>query len=804
MKVNLNWLKDFVDIDLSPQELGRVLTMIGLEVEGLDQVGHALGDIVVAKILSVSPHPSADRLSLCRVDTGRDQVQVVCGASNAREGVSAPLALPGSVLPDGTVIQKSRIRGETSVGMLLAEDEMGLTDDHSGILQLPPDVSPGSPVTSVLPLADWVFDVSITPNRPDCACVLGIAREIAAATGKALKKPKIEMAEEGPPIETLTSVTLLDPIGCPRYAAGVIQGIHIGASPFWIRYRLQLCGVRSINNVVDATNYVMLELNQPLHAFDYSRLRENRIVVRRANTGEVFTTLDGETRTLNSETLMICDGERSVALAGIMGGLNSEIFAGTENVLVESACFDPVTIRRGAKRLGLTTEASYRFERGADIGGVTGALKRSLSLISDFTGGKIATGIIDNYPKPFRAPVIDLRVDKTNRLLSRDFPRDEISRYLKVLEMEVRDLNENEFRVTPPSFRVDITREVDLMEEVARLGGYDNIPVTYPHIRPSEVGEIPELPIRDHMRSVMVGQGFTEIITYSFISPASIEALGVDEGSPLGLFVKLLNPLTVDQSVMRTSLVPGLLGTVKSNMLHEERNLKLFEWGKCFIRREDDPLPLEKNFLAAVMTGAFYPKTWCREERSVDFYDIKGAAEVVLKYTGLSEPVFKRAREIPGYDAELCSSIYWSGVRIGSVGRVSPKAMNAYDLLKAEAYLFELDIEAVLQHLPGPTKFHSFGKYPAVYRDLSIIVKRQMESARVVEIIKKSGGELVESVRIFDVYEGRSLDPSEKALAFKVCYRSKKGTLDGGEVNRLHESIIDEIRKDTGGRLREG
>lgn len=780
------------------------MTMIGLEVEGLEKVEHSLDNIVAGRILDVRPHPSASRLSLCQVDTGLDRVQIVCGAANARDGVLAPLALPGAVLPDGTAVEKRQIRGETSVGMLLAEDEMGLTDDHSGIMLLPSDISPGSPLTTVLPPTDWVLDVSITPNRPDCACVLGIAREIAAVTGKPLKRPEIEIMEGGPPIESLTSVTLLDPIGCPRYAAGVVQGIHITGAPFWIRYRLQLCGVRSINSVVDVTNYVMLELNQPLHAFDYSRLKENRIVVRRAEAGEVFTTLDGETRQLDNETLMICDGERSVALAGIMGGLNSEIFAGTETVLVESACFDPVTIRRGSKRLGLSTEASYRFERGADIGGVTDALKRSLSLICDFSGGRIATGIIDNYPKPLRSPVIDLRVDRTNRLLSRGFSAAEIHGYLKALEMEVEDSNENELKVKPPSFRVDITREVDLTEEVARLSGYDNIPVTYPRIRPSEAGENPELRLRDHMKGVMVGQGFTEIITYSFISPDSIDALGVDGDSPLSSFVKLLNPLTVDQSVMRTSLIPGLLETVKCNMLYEEKNLKIFEWGKCFIHQKEDQLPLEKIFLAALMTGAYYQRTWCRDDRPVDFYDMKGAAEVVLKHTGLGKADFQKESEIPGYDSDVCSGIYWSGSRIGSVGRVAARTMNAYDLSNEEAYLFELDIEAVSKHLVRPKKFQSFGKYPAVYRDISIIVDRQLESARVTEIIEKAGGELVESVRIFDVYEGRSLDPSEKALAFKVCYRSKHETLDGGAVNRLHASVIDTIRKETGGRLREG
>lgn len=804
MKLSLNWLKDYVDIQITPDELARLLTMNGLEVEGIEAVGQLLEDIVVARILTVKPHPGADKLSLCQVDTGRDTIQTVCGAPNVKEGVLAPLALPGAKLPDDTVIKEGQIRGEISAGMLLAEDEMGLTDDHTGIMILPPDHEPGTPLPSALPLADWVFDVDITPNRPDCACVLGIAREIAAATGQRLTLPNVEIDKDGPPIEALTKVTIMDPVGCPRYAAGMIQGIDLGTSPFWMRYRLHLSGIRSINNLVDVTNYVMMEMGQPLHAFDYNRLRENRILVRRAHEGEVFTTLDGQTHTLFSENLMICDGERPVALAGIMGGLNSEIFAGTEDVLVESAFFDPVTIRRGSKRLGLSTEASYRFERGADIGGVTTALKRAISLISRLAGGKIAAGFIDNYPKTHNPPVIDLRVDKTNRLLGISLSRDAIEQYLKALEMNVQEINENELRIKPPSFRIDITRDVDLIEEVARLSGYDNVPITYPIIRPSEKVENPELLVSDQIRSIAVGMGFTEIITYSFISPDSADNLSLKEGNTLRSFVKLLNPLTFDQSVMRTSLIPGLLATVKTNILHDEKDLKLFEWGKIFIAKEEAELPLEKTYLAGLMTGLYQQKTWKCDERYVDFWDIKGAVEILVHELGVQGVVFQKKIGIPGYDKECCSSILCSGSLVGYVGRVSPTVMAAYDLSREDAYLFEIDIEALLLKISGTTRFKPFAKFPAVHRDISIIVKRQLESSGITEIIKREGGKLVESVQIFDVYEGKNIDPSEKALAFRVCYRSKHGTLDGEETNRLHESVIDKIRQETGGRLREG
>ncbi len=369
MKLPINWLRDYVDIEIAPEALCELLTMSGLEVEGMERVGQDLHPILVGRIIEFVPHPNADHLFICQVDVGLERLQVVCGASNLSRGVLVPTALPGTKLPGGILVEEALIRGVRSSGMLLAEDEMGLTEDHSGVMVLPGDSVPGDPVTRLLPPPDFVLDISITPNRPDCTCVLGIAREIAAKTGRKTRKPESAIKGEGPPIDQLTSVTLLDPEGCPRYDAGMIRDVALGPSPFWMRHRLHLCGLRSISNVVDVTNYVLLELGQPLHAFDYDRLRENRIVVKRAKKGDRFTTLDGQTRALTDGDLMICDGERPVALAGIMGGLNSEIFAGTRNVLIESAYFDPRTIRRTAKRLGLSTEASYRFETGDRPGG---------------------------------------------------------------------------------------------------------------------------------------------------------------------------------------------------------------------------------------------------------------------------------------------------------------------------------------------------------------------------------------------------------------------------------------------------
>jgi phenylalanyl-tRNA synthetase beta chain len=804
MRVSLNWLKEYVNIEMSPQDLAERMTMAGLEVEALEPAGHSVEDIVAARILSIKAHPKADRLHICEVDAGGRILPVVCGAPNIVKGAMAPLALPGTRLPGGVSVEESRIRGELSMGMLLAEDEMGLTEDHSGIMVLPPHVKPGESVSQALSLADWALEVSITPNRPDCTSVIGIAREIAAMTGVKLRRPSITIREQDRSISELAGVNVEDPEGCPRYAAGMIMGVKIGPSPFWMRYRLHVSGLRSINNVVDVTNFVLLEFGQPLHAFDYDRLKENRIVVRRAGEGERFMTLDGKTHALSRDNLMICDGEKSVAVAGIMGGLNSEIFEDSRNVLIESAYFDPITIRRGSKRLGISTEASYRFERGIDIDGVTVALQRALMLMQDLAGGKVMKGLIDRYPTPVQRSEILLRVDKTNQFLGTSLSTEAMADSLKSLEMQVRPTGSEDLAVTPPAFRVDITREVDLMEEVARLEGYDRVPVTWPPVRTAGEKDHPIVRLSDFVRDIMAGCGFTEVISYSFISPDSADILGAGEGSPLRSFARLLNPLSQEQSVMRTSLLPGLFGALKNNLFHGEKDLRLFEWGKVFLSRGTDELPLEKHFLAGIMTGLSNPKEWFREERTADFFDVKGAVEVLLKALKAAPVRFGKTEEtVPGYDADSCAAVSVSGARVGVVGNADAEVMARLELEGEKAFLFEIDMDSLQPHIPSAVKFEPLARFPAVFRDLSIVVGAGVESAGISRIIVREGEGLVESVVLYDLFRGGKLGSGEKALAFRISYRSREGTLDGKEVNRIHERIVQSISRETGGRLRE-
>lgn len=805
MRISLNWLKDYVKIDLSPGELAHHLTMAGLEVEGIDPLGQSIKGVIAARVISFERHPRADRLFICHMETGRGVVPVVCGAPNLTEGIMVPMALPGAELPSGMVVKEGRFRGEMSKGMLLAEDELGLTEDHAGIMILDKGLEPGTELSEVMSMEDVALDISLTPNRADCASVIGVAREVAAITGQDVMLPEIEYMENGPPITDLANVTIDDTGGCPRYAAGMVQGVDLKPSPFWMRYRLHVSGVRAINNVVDITNYVLLEMGQPLHAFDYDRLKGHRIIVSRARDGDTFSTLDGQTHTLNREHLMICDGERPVALAGIMGGLNSEIFAGSRNVLIESAYFDPVTIRRGSKSIGLSTEASYRFERGIDIGAVEKSLRRALMLISQLTGGVVNRGVIDVYPEPFHPSPIGLRIGKTNDFLGTSLLKENVVSYMKSLGMGVRDLGDDAVEVIPPTYRRDITREVDLMEEVARLEGYDKIPVTYPVVLPSEDIEAPAILLRDQAGEILAGLGFSEIITYSFISPDSADRLGAGKESPIRSFVTLQNPLTTEQSVMRTSLVPGLLETVKENIYHGETDLKMFEWGNIFIARDPDSLPLERLFLSAIMTGRYHRDGLHSEARQVDFYDMKGAVEVLLRSLGLSRTEFKRHTPEPWYHPGFSCRIYESGSCIGILGRVHSDVMERFDVKAGEAYLSEIDVEALMEkRREQPVQFMPYSRFPAVLRDLSIIVDKRTESARIRDIIEKEGGELVESVKIFDLYEGEKIEPRKKAVSFRICYRSRQSTLDGKQVNRLHEKVINRIMRETGGKLREG
>lgn len=803
MKLTLNWLKDYVDIELPPEVLADLLTMAGLEVESIEHLGAGLEGVVAGRLVSVEKHPEADRLTICRVDDGNEVVSVVCGAPNVRENMITAYAPPGVRLPGGLLVKETRIRKQASHGILLAEDELGLTEDHSGVMELPEDLAPGTPLNSCLSLEDWALEIGLTPNRPDCASVIGIAREVAALTGKSLKRPALP--DEDNSLSTIhehATVAIEDPEGCPRYSAGLVRGVKIGTSPFWMRYRLHLSGVRSINNVVDVTNYVMLECGQPLHAFDYHRLARNRIVVRRARDGEVLRTLDGQDRSLTTGDLLICDGKGSVALAGVMGGENTEIQNDTSDVLVESACFDPVTIRRTSKRLGLPSEASYRFERGVDIEGTVWALRRAMLLLSECAEGGAEPGIIDEYPRPWKPRQIPLRVHDANAFLGTTLTAENMAAYLSSLELDVRKEGDGHLVVTPPACRVDLEREVDLVEEVARMVGYDKIPVTLPPVFPVDEPDPMEVSLGARVREIMAGFGFSEVINYSFIAEESLDALGAPDDSPLRNSVRLLKPLTQDQAVMRTTLLPGLLQSASFNLARGERNLRLFEWGKVFLPRAGEELPREEPALVGILTGAWTPRSLHETGRTVDFYDAKGVLEALLENLFVKDVQFERADPPPGYNNENTARVLLGGVLSGWVGEVDRSVSERFEIAPEKAFLIELDGSRLQNAMNADKVFKGYARFPAVLRDLCVVVAAGVESELVREIIASEN--LVESVDLFDLYRGDGISPSEKALTFRICFRSPERTLKGREINARYDKIVQKIQEKLGGRLREG
>jgi phenylalanyl-tRNA synthetase beta chain len=800
MKVSTSWLSAYTPIKMDAADLAEALTMAGLEVESVSERYAYLNSVSVGRIDEVEIHPNAEKLKLCRVSTGGRQVSVVCGAPNVKAGMFAPLALPGTVFPDGTELRKTAIRGQTSAGMLCSEAELGLGTDKSGIMVLDSTLTLGDQLATALGISDTVLEFDLTPNRPDCLCVVGIAREIAVIQKTPLNYPGYSLEDREDNISALTSVAIEAPDHCPRYAARLVDHIKIESSPFWLQDRLLSVGLRPINNIVDITNFVMMETGQPLHAFDFERLAENRIVVRTAAPGETFVTLDDKERILGPQMLMICDGEKPVAIGGVMGGLNSEIESDTTRVLIESAYFTPSSIRRTSKQLGLNTEASYRFERGVDPDGTIAAINRTARLMMEISGGKLISGLIDEHPQPQSSKRLMLSTKHTNRLLGTQLNRNEIGDLLKSIEFSVEahpaDNNQDQLAVQPPSFRVDVTRPEDLMEEVARLSGYNNIPTTYPLMPADARSPAREIDLRNRIRDLMTGLGFTEAITYSFIHRRSCDDLRLRMDDERRSVVDILNPLTEDQAVMRTSMIPGLLNTAQHNIAQQMRHLKLFEIGKIFIQEDPDNLPREIEMLVGLWSGARHDPTWHAKEILCDFYDIKGIMEGLLRALKLDKPRFTRLAEAlctytrPGYSAQ----IRIDDTPLGIVGEIHPQVIENFDL-KQTAYAFEINFNQLVTLIPETRSAQPTPKFPAVFRDITIYVTKDIEAQDIFERIYNFSEKLLESLQLLDVFTGDPIPSDKKSISIRVTYRSPSKTLEDEDVHDLHKSITDRIVK---------
>lgn len=813
MKCTVSWLEQFTSTEgYSPAQLADRLTMLGLEVDSVEELFMNLEDFITAKVISVAKHPDADKLTLCQVDTGSGQIQVVCGAPNVRAGMVSALARPGVQLPDGTKIKKAKVRGVESAGMLCSARELGLSVDHSGIMELDEKLEAGMPLRQALQLADAVIEVDLTPNRPDCASVRGIAREIASFTGSGLR-PLVEQVTALSGTDTGFSVRIDEPALCPRYAARKLTGFRIGPSPAWMQQRLAAVGMRPINNIVDITNYVMLESGQPLHAFDFDSLKGQAIVVRRPQDGEKeFTTLDGNSRSLEADTLLICDAERPVALAGVMGGLNSEITEETTTLLLESACFDPVSIRRTARRLGIPSEASYRFERGVDPDLADKALQRAVDLMVELTGAKADPDGHDQYPGKKALLRVPLRMGRLNTLLGTQVSEDEAVRLLSSIGFELTPTGAGQFEVLVPSFRVDIEREVDLVEEVARLVGFDNIPATQPLIRMDSPAEDPMRRLCRDIGRNMTSQGFYQAINYSFVAPAHHDMATLAGDDPRRRTIRLLNPLSEEQAVLRTLLLPGLLENIERNSNFQHTDIRLFETGKIFLARKANELPEERMQLCAVMSGQRYPKAeplYFSGQKS-EFADIKGALIQLLWRLGL--PVKQgtaltlekddQARQ-PYAKTESSLAVHAGSRVIGHLGAVDPAVLKAFSI-KQPVYFFELDLEELLA-LPRLEKhFTALSRFPSTSRDISLVVPEEFAAGDLLAAVLAQKQKYVESTQLFDVYRGEPLSAGEKSVSLSITYRSPNATLDDASVDKIHNKIVQALIQQFNARFREG
>jgi phenylalanyl-tRNA synthetase beta chain len=821
MKVTLNWLKQYVEFDWSPEALAERLTMTGIEVEGVVKLGGELDGVVVAQVITKDKHPNADKLTVCRVNDGKGERQIVCGAQNFKAGDKVPMIFPGYSLPAKPgeppfTIKVGKIRGVESHGMMCSPQELGLGDLVEGLLILREDAQVGQPFAEYLGRtgSDVVYDLEITPNRPDLNSVIGIAREISAVTGNPLKLPQIKLNQAGNRIEELVAVRIEDAELCPRYTARVVRGVKIAPSPDWLKSTLEKVGIRSINNVVDVTNYVMLETGQPLHAFDYNLLQSRAgvspaherghrrdacptIVIRRAGEGEKFMTLDGQERTLNSQMLLIASEAKAVALAGVMGGQNSEINLNTADVLIESACFKPQNIRATSKKLELRTESSYRFERGADIGICDWASQRAAQLILETAGGTLAQGAVDAYPKAFEPKQIALRHTQTDAVLGIAVPMEQQIESLQRLGLEVataagigpstgmRMPHTTVFRV--PSFRVDLKREIDLIEEVARLYGVDKIPATAPR---GAVGANPYDSVHDQLadaRRILTGLGLLEAQGQTLVSDTAAKLMAGDALVPLS------NPLSSDMNVLRPSLLPGLLDALRHNLSHKTYDVALFEVGRVFTEIEGQRR--EERRVAIALTGQRASLFWSGNDREAkfDIYDLKGLLEEFLEQFGLRGMTYARRPDSTALFLES-ATVHLGKFQLGEFGQLLPPLARRYDLRDA-VLLAELNLDLLLARRNPAKSFRPLPAFPAIRRDVAMILPEPTTHEAVLQVVKQAKPANLETTELFDVFRGKNVPSGQKSMAYAFTFRHAERTLTDAEVNAAHEKLVAQLKQ---------
>ena len=820
MKVSYDWLSTMVELPDDPAELATEFIRTGTEVESIDTVGESFDHIVTAKVLSKEAHPDSDHLWVTMVDVGSANVdadgnpqplQIVCGAQNFNEGDHIVTAMIGAELPGDIKIKKGKLRGVVSMGMNCSARELGLSGDHEGIMILPEDAPVGMPFSQYHGTSDTVLDCEITPNRADCLSMIGIAREVGAIYDRdfTVELPVIQ-AESGRATADELSVELADEGLCDRYVARIVRGVHVGPSPEWLVERLGACGIRTHNNVVDVTNYVMMLTGQPLHAFDLASFAERdgkrSVVVRAAHEGETFRTLDDVERTLAEGMALITDGERAHALAGVMGGMDSEVTDATVDVLVESACFNAGRTSHTSRDLALISDASIRFERQVDETGCVDVADIACALIEEVAGGQVAPGFVDVYPAPKAVEPVELRYARVLDLCGADIDIDYIERALTRLGCSVETAGqgrETVFTVVPPTFRADLPREIDLIEEILRLWGMGRVEATIPAARNHIGGLTRRQRLTRKVGSILRACGLNETMNFSFAAPGDLERIKMGTEN-LGCPVRIMNPLVAEQTEMRRSLVPALLQAVEYNISHSTANVQLYEIGTLFIGRENASAPKERESVAGVMSGSMGEISWNRKPMPLRFFDGKGVVEELLEQMRVPKVRFRPAEGDgyaflqPGRGAEVLSG----GSILGWVGEIHPDARDVYGI-DIPVVAFELNLDALIAASGDQQAYREFSQFPSVEHDLAIVVDDDVTCEDLERRLRSAGGKLLVDVRLFDVYrDAERVGEGKKSMAFALTYRSDDHTLTGEEVERAHQKVVTKVCKATGGEVR--
>ena len=793
MKVPYRWLKDYVNVNISPKELADRLTLSGSNVEEVITSGDEIQNVVTGKLLKIEPHPDAEKLVICKLDVASgEELQIVTGADNMKVGDVVPVALHGSSLPNGVKIKKGKLRGIASNGMMCSEEELGIAGEEQvhGLMILPKDTPVGKDIKEALGLDNAVIDFEITSNRADCFSIIGIARETAATLGLKYNMPETSFkADSSENINNSIKVEVKDTVLCRRYIARGVKDIKIEPSPAWMQERLMEAGVRPINNIVDITNFVMIELGQPMHAFDRREITSNSIVVERAEENEKFVTLDGVERALNTNVLNIKDGNKTIGLAGIMGGLNSEVKDDTTEIIFESATFDGTNIRISSQSLGLRTEASSKFEKDLDPNLAGLAIDRACSLVEELKAGHVMEGTIDIYPKPLTEKQIHVSVNWVNKFLGTEIAAENMKEYLNRLEL-LTELTEGNLIITVPTFRGDINIKEDVAEEVARIYGYNNIPTTIMSSPSLHGGKNKKQRLEDKIIESLTASGLNQAISYSFVSPKVFDKVLIPEDSNLRKAVIIKNPLGEDFSIMRTTTLPTMMEALARNYSRSNEEAKLFEIGKIYIPNDDaSKLPEETNIITIGMYG------------KVDYFDLKGIVENVLSTLGIINVSFNRESSNESFHPGKTASVYSKKEYIGVLGEIHPDVCDNYSI-DENTYIAVLNLDMLVKLSSNVIEYLPLPKYPAVTRDLAVLVEDSILVQQLEDIIRKQGSNLLDSIKLFDVYKGSQIPEGKKSVAYALSYRAENKTLTDVEVNKTHDKIIRSLEHQLGAELR--